>query len=101
MAIMDEIKKLVLQEQFEITAHARERMAERGISTEDLIRLIINGEIIEVYPDDFPYPSALILGYIMGSPIHIVAAKGKNLVKIVTVYRADEDVWINHRTRKR
>ncbi|MDD1736610.1 MAG: DUF4258 domain-containing protein [Methanothrix sp.] len=101
MAIIDEIQNQVLQEQFEITAHARERMAERGISTEDLIRLIINGEIIEDYPDDFPYPSALILGYIMGAPIHIVAAKGRNLVKIVTVYRADEDVWIDHRTRKR
>ena len=55
MAIIDEIQELVLQEQFEITAHARERMAERGISTEDLIGLIINGEIIEDYPDDFPY----------------------------------------------
>ena len=41
--------------------HVRERMAERGVSTEDLISLIINGEIIEDYPDDFPYPSTLIM----------------------------------------
>jgi hypothetical protein len=101
MVAIDEIQKLVLHEQFEITAHARERMAERGISTEDLIRLIINGEIIEDYPDDFPYPSALILGYFWDAPFHVVAAKGRDLVKIVTVYRADEETWINHRTRKR
>ncbi|HQN31094.1 MAG TPA: DUF4258 domain-containing protein [Methanothrix soehngenii] len=100
MVTIYEIKKLVLHEQFEITVHARERMAERGISTEDLIRLIINGEIIENYPDDFPYPSALILGYILDAPYHVVAAKGRNLVKIVTVYRADEEIWLNHRTRK-
>jgi hypothetical protein len=31
------------------------------ISTEYLISLIINGEVIEDYPDDFPYPSTLIL----------------------------------------
>jgi hypothetical protein len=42
MATIDEIRKLVLDEQFEITVHARERMAERGVSTEDLIRLITN-----------------------------------------------------------
>lgn len=100
MVKINEIKKLVLHEQFEITVHARERMAERGISTEDLTRLIINGEIIEDYPDDFPYPSALILGYILDTPYHVVAAKGRNLVKIVTVYRADEEIWLNHRTRK-
>lgn len=94
-------KELVIREQFEITAHARERMVEREISTEDLIRLIINGEIIEDYPDDFPYPSALILGYIWDAAVHIVAAKGRDLVKIVTVYQADDEKWINHRTRKR
>jgi hypothetical protein len=101
MATIDEIRKLVLEEQFEITVHARERMAERGVSTEDLIRLITNGEIIEDYPDDFPYPSALILGYTLEAPFHVVAAKGRNMVKIVTVYQADEEKWLNHRTRKR
>jgi hypothetical protein len=100
MGAIDGIRKLVLAGQFEFTVHARERMAERGVSTEDLISLIINGEMIEDYPDDFPYPSTLILGYILGAPFHVVAAKGSNLVKIVTVYRADEETWLNHRTRK-
>jgi hypothetical protein len=49
--------------------------------------LIINGEIIEDYPDDFLYPSALILGYICDAPFHVVAAKGRDLLKIVTVTR--------------
>jgi hypothetical protein len=100
MAAIDDIKRLALEEQFEITAHARERMAERGISTEGLISLIINGELIEDYPDDFPYPSALILGYNEGMPIHVVAAKGRDLLKIVTVYRVEEEKWLNHRIRK-
>ena len=100
MDAIDEIRKLVLDEHFEITVHARERMAERGVSTQDLICLIINGEIIEDYPDDFPYPSSLILGYILGYAFHVVAAKGRNLVKIVTVYRADEEKWLDHRIRK-
>ncbi|MCX6672722.1 MAG: DUF4258 domain-containing protein [Methanothrix sp.] len=84
MGDIDEMRRLVYEEQFEITVHARGRMAERGVSTEGLISLIINGEIIEDYPDDFPYPSTLILGYILGAPFHVVAAMGSNMVKIVT-----------------
>jgi len=91
---------MVQEGHFEITVHARERMAERGVSTEDLISSIINGEIIEDYPDDFPYSSILIMGYIFEDAFQVAAAKGNNLVKVVTVYRADEEIWLNHRTRK-
>ena len=45
METIDEIRRMVLEGHFEITVHVRERMAERGVSTEDLISLIINGEI--------------------------------------------------------
>ena len=100
MTLIEDIRRLVIDEQFEITVHARERMAERGVSTEDLISLIISGEIIESYPDDFPYPSVLLLGYLSAVAFHVVVAKGKNLVKFVTVCRADEETWLNHRTRK-
>lgn len=100
MAIIDEIQKLFLQEQFEITAQKRKDGRARNFNRGP-DKINNNGEIIEDYPDDLPYPSALILGYIMGAPIHIVAAKGRNLVKIVTVYRADEETWIDHRKRKR
>jgi hypothetical protein len=57
MGCIGDVRKLVLLGQFEITVHARERMAEREVSTDDLISLIIIGETIEDYPDDFPYPS--------------------------------------------
>ncbi len=100
MELIEDIRRLVIEERYEITVHARERMAEREVSTEDLISLIIKGEIIENYPDDFPFPSALILGYISGAAFHVVVSKGSNLVKVVTVYRADEEIWLNYRTRK-
>jgi hypothetical protein len=51
-------------------------MAEQGVSTEDQISLIINGEIIEDYPHDFPYPSTLVLGYILGAPFSRCGCKG-------------------------
>ncbi len=67
MTLIDDIRRLVVDEQYEITVHARERMAERGVSTEDLISLIISGEIIESYPDDFPYPFGVDAGPSFGS----------------------------------
>lgn len=47
MELIESIRRLVIEGQYEITVHARERMAERGVSTEDLISLIINGEIAD------------------------------------------------------
>ena len=40
--------------------HALERMQERDISRRDVKNRIMQGEIIEDYPDDFPHPSCLI-----------------------------------------
>ncbi|MFG6337693.1 MAG: DUF4258 domain-containing protein [Lachnospiraceae bacterium] len=35
------------------------------MSINDIIFCIHEGEIIEQYPDDYPYPSCLILGFTM------------------------------------
>ncbi len=44
----------------QVTANALQRCRDRNISIDDIERCIIFGEIIEEYPDDYPYPSALI-----------------------------------------
>ena len=54
------------------------------------------GEVIEDYPDDTPYPSNLILGWIKGRPIHVVAAHNSDEKEIVviTVYEPDPQQWV-------
>ena len=47
-------------------------MFERYISTEDMLSILKNGEIIEQYSDDEPCPSVLMLGYICDQPYHLV-----------------------------
>jgi len=42
--------------------HAVRRMFRRAISVEDVRRVLADGETIEDYPDDKPYPSRLLLG---------------------------------------
>jgi hypothetical protein len=73
--------------------HAIERMAQRGISVEDVRHVLDTGELIEDYPSDFPLPSALILGWIDGRPLHIVAATAPEGKIIVTVYEPAPDRW--------
>ena len=68
--------------------HALRRMLERGITREQVKRTIRQGEIIEVYEQDRPYASCLILGFVP-EPLHVVAALDpRSLVcHVITAYR--------------
>lgn len=57
-----ELRKLCIPKNIRITLHAAKRLEQRRIFLKDVIACIMNGEIIEQYPDDYPYPSCLILG---------------------------------------
>lgn len=73
--------------------HAIDRMAQRSINVEDVRRVLDAGEVIEDYPSDFPYPSALMLGWIGERPLHIVVATAPDLRIIITVYEPDLSRW--------
>lgn len=75
--------------------HAVERMFERGLSADDVARALRDGRIIEDYPTDFPYRSALWLGLAGSKPLHIVAADNPADDEriIVTVYEPDPAQW--------
>ena len=74
--------------------HAIERMFQRDISEKDVEEVVENGEIIEEYIDDKPYPSCLVLGYSDGVAIHVVYAKDEeNNIIVITAYRPNYDKW--------
>lgn len=73
--------------------HAVQRMAERGIREEDVARVISQGKEIENYPDDLPYPSRLLLGWIERRPLHVVAATAEHDIIVITVYEPDPALW--------
>ena len=87
------------------TQHARHEMVteEFGqITEEEVFQAVQNGEVIESYEYDTPYPSVLIFGEtVFGRPIHAVIAYSEedNLAIVVTVYEPDPARWINHRRR--
>lgn len=84
------------------TEHAAERFHQRGIKISDIRNAVDTGEIIEQYPDDFPFPSCLILGNDKNSkPIHICMSDEGTAGRIITAYYPDLSKWNNDlKTRK-
>ncbi len=84
---MNEIRRMVQERKIKWSTHCLERMNERDISIADVKSCIEKGEIIEEYPDDFPYPSCLIFGPASGGPIiHVVAGSDNEYLYIITAY---------------
>lgn len=84
--------------------HALERMIEREISREEVKEVLLNGEIIETYPDDEPYPSALFLGWVKKEPLHVAMALDfiTGWCFVITAYKPDlEHFESDYRTRRR
>ena len=96
----DRITELLKSGEILISHHARVRMFERNISTDELIAIISSGEIIEEYPDDEPCPSVLIMGFIDAVAYHTVIAVCRDHIRVITVYIPEEDKWIEYRRRR-
>lgn len=75
--------------------HALQRMFERQISPETVREVLENGEWIEEYPDDSPFPSRLVVGGHGSRFIHVVAADNPELeaTVVITAYEPDPDQW--------
>jgi hypothetical protein len=70
-------------------------MFRRKISEEDVRQVLVTGKTIEIYLQDQPYPSRLILGWQELRPIHVVAADNQTNQEtiIITVYEPDPGRW--------
>jgi len=96
------IKEKVKEHEYEFSAHADNERQSDKISVAEVENALLQGELLEHYPDDPRGSSCLILGYgNEGYPIHIVC--GKTLLgtmRIITVYTPALPKWVNPRTRR-
>lgn len=91
---LDEIKQLCANKKIRWTNHMFMRLVQRGISTDDVGNALINGEIIEDYPTDYPYPSCLILGLTIDEKIlHVVCGSNGEELWLITAYYPNPDSW--------
>ena len=91
---IEDLRKMCARGAIRWTEHMAKRMLGRGISRNQVENAIQFGEIIEQYPNDYPYPSCLIMGHDKdGIPIHVVCGLGTEAIWMVTAYYPDPMEW--------
>ena len=101
--MLDDIRRKIARREYEFSKHAVDQSVIRDISVAELEQAISNrSEVIEDYPEDKYGPSCLILGYTnAGRPIHVQCSyPTRPLIKIITVYEPDPDLWVDFKVRK-
>jgi len=101
---IDDIIVSIRRNRIRITDHADEEAYSDNLGFEEIFLSVFNGEIIENYPDDKPYPSCLIYGKnIHEEPIHSVWAYNEEneWAVLITVYRPDPDRWVHWKKRRK
>lgn len=97
------LRKAINEGQYLWRKHALIRLAERGFNQEKVLHVIKEGEVIEDYPDDTPYPSCLIFKKVEQRPIHVVVALDPedDFAYIITVYEpSSEEFESDFKTRR-
>jgi hypothetical protein len=102
LCVIDEIRTKIAAGLFEFSKHATDQIILRRISVQGLREAIDGGEIIEDYPNDKYGPSCLIFGLTTTNrPLHVQCSyPSRPLLKVITLYEPDADLWIDFRVRK-
>ncbi len=83
------------------SAHALKRMFERERMPVMVEQAVQQGQVIQAYPDDQPYPSRLILGWAGSVPLHVLVAQIENGdTVVITAYVPDPTLWDVSFTRR-
>ena len=94
MIEIETLRKYFHEDKVFVSAHAAERFNQRGINVRDIREAINSGEIIEQYPEDYPYPSCLVWGKnLSGKCIHAVLSDEGSSSRIITAYFPSFDKW--------
>ena len=89
MLQIEDVRAYCKDDTIALTEHLLTRIRQRNIRLEDIKHAILNGEIIEQYPVDYPFPSCLL----NGENIHVVCSIGKECLYIITAYRPSPEQW--------
>ena len=94
MISIDTLIKYYFEDEVFVTAHDSMSLRLIGIKAKDIRHAVSNGEIIEQYPEDYPFPSCLILGKdAQGRVIHVCMSDEGSSSRIITAYYPDPNKW--------
>jgi hypothetical protein len=99
---IEQVKALIRQRRYKTSHHAEVEREVEAITIDDIKTAILNGELLEDYPDDLRGHSCLMLGTAQdGRPLHVVLTILVQIdeVLIITVYIPSRPKWLDPRTR--
>ena len=103
VAILDEVRAALNSRQYRLSGHAVDEMLADALGERDILSATLAGEVIEDYPNAFPFPACLVLGRTPDGPaVHAVGAFDRTswYAVLVTVCRPDPARWTaDFRTR--
>jgi len=99
---IEEIRHKISKGEFLLSQHAVEESSKDMIEDEAIVHAILNGEIIESYPDDPRGESCLINGDTPdGRHLHIVIGRWQDQLIIITCYIPSLPKWITPTQRRK
>ena len=94
-AITSCLKDQALRDELRITIHGHQEMADENILYDDLRQAIIDGRVMENYPEHQRGPCCLLCGKTAGDRyLHIVCTTSLEAAIIITVYEPKPPKWI-------
>jgi hypothetical protein len=103
MTTLNGIREKISRRQYEFSKHAVDQIIIREISVAEMEEALLGRcELIEDYPQDKYGPSCLIFGFTKsGRSLHVQSSyPARPLIKIITLYEPNPDLWIDFRIRK-
>ncbi len=99
---LNTIKQEAQAKRLELTLHATQEAHAEGISADEIRQALINGQVLEDYPEHRRGACCLIYGDTnAGRPIHVVCTSQRKPVLIITVYEPKLPKWVTPTQRSR
>lgn len=77
------IQSKIRANEFLLSDHADNEAADENIDIAEICQAVLNGEILEQYPDTGRGESCRIVGFVNERPIHIVCGWRRNQVELL------------------
>ncbi len=96
---IEEIKARVRADQYVYTSHAEVERKADELTFAQVEEALLNGQILEQYPDTGRGESCLVLGFTGGIPIHVVCGWRGEKIALITVYIPRQPRFVDPWTR--
>ena len=98
----EDIARYVKKSSLRWTNHILERLFQRNILIDDVKTALLDCEIIEQYPNDYPFPSCLALGHtIARKTLHTVCGSNGTELWLITAYFPNPAEWTDDFKQRR